>query len=108
IWATRVLGSYLEPTDEKPVIENGFREPRTQFGSARDRELGHAPKRCAVVLPPHGWCIRVLHLEPIGRAAFPLRDEAHVFVFVILAAEVLLRNPQRPKCRSLQVTGRPA
>src|SRR5262249_19578774 len=21
-------------------------------------------------LPPHGWCIRLLHLEPIGRAAY--------------------------------------
>jgi hypothetical protein len=21
-------------------------------------------------LPPHGWCIRVIHLEPIGRAAY--------------------------------------
>jgi hypothetical protein len=48
-------------------------------------------------LPPHGWCIRVLHLEPIGRAAGTVGGslsasrrclQAHVFVFVILAAEV--------------------
>jgi hypothetical protein len=32
------------PTDEKPAIEKSFRESRTQFGLARDRELGQAEK----------------------------------------------------------------
>jgi uncharacterized membrane protein len=33
-----------EQAAKEPAVENGFREPRMQSGSPRDKELGHPPK----------------------------------------------------------------